>query len=72
MAREFGKEEISALSTIAFQVSSILVNARLLDSIHKKEAETQRVTEELAAARQSMISHDEVEPAAGQTSYNFV
>jgi len=35
--REFSKDEISALATIAFQVSSIVINARLLDSIREKE-----------------------------------
>lgn len=52
--RQFSKEEISALSTIAFQVSSIVVNARLLDSIREKEREAQRISAELAVARQSM------------------
>ena len=41
--REFSKDEISALSTIAFQVSSIVINARLLDSIRIKEAENHTV-----------------------------
>ena len=35
--RQFSPEEISALSTIAFQVSSLFDNARLLDSIRQKE-----------------------------------
>ena len=52
--RHFHKDEISALSTIAFQISSIVVNARLLDSIHSKEEEARRVAEQLAAARQSL------------------
>jgi phosphotransferase system enzyme I (PtsP) len=52
--RQFHKNEISALSTIAFQISSIVVNARLLDSIHTKEEEARRVAEQLAAARQSL------------------
>jgi len=39
--REFTKEEISALSTIAFQISSIVVNARLLDSIRRRDIEEQ-------------------------------
>jgi len=41
--REFSKEEISALSTIAFQVSSIVINARLLDSIRDKENGNQAI-----------------------------
>lgn len=35
--REFSDAEISALSTIAFQISSIVVNARLLDSIRQHD-----------------------------------
>ncbi|MBI1920414.1 MAG: phosphoenolpyruvate--protein phosphotransferase [Geobacter sp.] len=38
-SRAFTKEEISFLSTIAYQISSIIVNGRLLDSIRKKEEE---------------------------------
>ncbi|MDT8441990.1 MAG: phosphoenolpyruvate--protein phosphotransferase [Desulfuromonadales bacterium] len=49
-SRKFNREEISALTTIAFQVSSIVVNARLLDSVRQKELETRQVAEELAAA----------------------
>lgn len=57
--RQFSKEEISALATIAFQISSIVVNARLLDSIRQKEKETQKVSEELAAARKSLADRQE-------------
>ncbi len=53
--REFAKDEISALSTIAFQISSIVVNARLLDSIRLKEEEARQVSEQLAVARQSLV-----------------
>lgn len=48
--RRFSGEEISLLSTIAFQVSSIVVNARLLDSIHRKEVEARRYAEALRLA----------------------
>jgi len=37
--RFFTAREISALTTIANQISSIIINARLLDSIRKKEEE---------------------------------
>lgn len=37
--RVFTSKEISALTTIANQISSIVINARLLDSIRKKEEE---------------------------------
>ncbi len=56
--REFSKEEISALSAIAFQVSSIVVNARLLDSIRAKDEEARKVAEQLAAARVSLAVHE--------------
>ncbi|WP_429884751.1 phosphoenolpyruvate--protein phosphotransferase [Geoalkalibacter halelectricus] len=51
--RQFGGEEISALSTIAFQVSSIVVNARLLDSIRQKEEQANRFVRELEQTRQN-------------------
>jgi phosphotransferase system enzyme I (PtsP) len=49
-ARRFSSEDISALSTIAFQVASIVVNARLLDSIRSKEAQANRYAEALRQA----------------------
>jgi phosphotransferase system enzyme I (PtsP) len=52
--RQFSKEEISALSTIAFQITSIVVNARLLDSIHLHQEESQRVSQALAQAQQTL------------------
>ena len=36
-ARTFRQAEISTLSTIAYQISSIIINAKLLDSIREKE-----------------------------------
>ncbi|TLM64562.1 MAG: GAF domain-containing protein, partial [Deltaproteobacteria bacterium] len=56
--REFSKDEISALTAIAFQVSSIVLNARLLDSIRAKDEEARRVAEQLAAARQSLAAQE--------------
>ncbi len=65
--RQFSREEISALSTIAFQIASIVVNARLLDSIRKKEEETNRYVLELEKTRQSLAvkpdSHRETDRA---------
>jgi phosphotransferase system enzyme I (PtsP) len=52
--RQFSKEEISALSTIAFQITSIVVNARLLDSIHLHQEESQRASQALAQAQQTL------------------
>jgi len=37
--RRFTAQEISALSTIAYQISSIVINATLLDSMRRKEEE---------------------------------
>lgn len=48
--RQFSDEDISALTTIAFQVASIVVNARLLDSIRHKEAQASRYAEALRQA----------------------
>lgn len=63
--RQFRKEEISALSTIAFQISSIVVNARLLDSIRSKEEEAREVAAQLAVARQSLVAHEPPPNPAG-------
>ena len=54
--RQFSPGEISALSTIAFQVSSIVINARLLDSIRQKEEESSRFARELEKTRQTMVA----------------
>ncbi|MCK4510060.1 MAG: GAF domain-containing protein, partial [Desulfuromonadales bacterium] len=54
LPRQFSKEEISALSTIAFQITSIVVNARLLDSIRLHQEESQRVSQALAQAQQTL------------------
>ncbi|MDD5286106.1 MAG: phosphoenolpyruvate--protein phosphotransferase [Desulfuromonadaceae bacterium] len=48
VARSFGEDEISALRTITFQISSIVHNARLLDSIQHKEQERAWFEMELA------------------------
>jgi phosphotransferase system enzyme I (PtsP) len=65
--RQFNKEEISALSTIAFQITSIVVNARLLDSIRQHEEESQRVSNALTQAQQT-ISDDEQTVAPSQNT----
>ncbi|MBE0575722.1 MAG: phosphoenolpyruvate--protein phosphotransferase [Desulfuromonadales bacterium] len=58
--RQFSKEEISALSTIAFQITSIVVNARLLDSIRLHQEESQRVNNALAQAQQTLTTQGRV------------
>jgi len=45
--RVYTKTEISTLSTIAYQISSIVINAKLLDSIRTKEEERARLEGEL-------------------------
>lgn len=52
--RQFTPEEISTLSTIAFQVTSIVINARLLDSIRLKEEETFKFARELEQTRKAL------------------
>ncbi len=49
--RFFTAREISALTTIANQISSIVINARLLDSIRKKEEERAFFESELRRIR---------------------
>jgi phosphotransferase system enzyme I (PtsP) len=63
--RDFRKEEISALSTIAFQISSIVVNARLLDSIRAKEEEARQVAAQLEVARQSLAVRETAKSPTG-------
>lgn len=47
-ARNFTDDEISVLRTITFQISSIVLNAKLLDSIQTREAERIFYEQELA------------------------
>jgi phosphotransferase system enzyme I (PtsP) len=62
--RQFSKDEISALSTIAFQITSIVVNARLLDSIRQHEEESQRVSQALVQAQQTISdAEQDTEPS---------
>lgn len=64
--RNFSAEEISALSTIAFQVSSIVVNARLLDFIDQKEQEANRYAEELKITRRSLLTPEQITGGPGR------
>ena len=67
-ARQFSAEEISALSTIAFQVSSIVINARLLDSIRQKEEESNHFARELEKTRQSLLTREAPPEGGGETA----
>ena len=66
--RQFSSEEISALSTIAFQTSSIVVNARLLDSIREKEEESKRYAQELAKTRQDLRDRDKPQDSVAEVA----
>ncbi len=66
--RQFSKEEISALSTIAFQITSIVVNARLLDSVRQHQEESQRVSQALAQAQQTFAASGKTPIALPQDS----
>ncbi len=69
--RTFTKEAISTLTTIAFQISNIIINAKLLDSIHKKEQERDFFERELAKIKSIKSSAepdtDFAETAKGKT-----
>ncbi len=62
-ARRFNEDEISALRTISFQVGSIIHNARLLDSIQRKEQERAWFEQELTKAK-NVSSSDDAQSAA--------
>ena len=71
-SRQFSKEEISALSTIAFQITSIVVNARLLDSIRLHQEESQRVSEALAMAQQTITDVEQATEDSRQNTLSGV
>jgi len=62
--RSFSAREISTLSTIAFQVASIVINARLLDFIHQKEQEAQTFALALEKSRQALQTVAEPTPTS--------
>uniref|UniRef100_C6E6B6 phosphoenolpyruvate--protein phosphotransferase n=1 Tax=Geobacter sp. (strain M21) TaxID=443144 RepID=C6E6B6_GEOSM len=57
-ARTFTSQEISAVSTIAWQISSIVSNAKLLDSIRKKEEERAFYAAEVDRLRKTGVLKD--------------
>ena len=57
-ARTFTPQEISAVSTIAWQISSIVSNAKLLDSIRKKEEERAFYAAEVERLKKSGVLKD--------------
>ncbi|MFZ4437154.1 MAG: phosphoenolpyruvate--protein phosphotransferase [Syntrophales bacterium] len=54
-ARIFSEHEISAIATIAYQISSIVINAKLLDSVRSKEEERAFFERELAREQQKSV-----------------
>lgn len=64
LRREFSPEEISTLATIAFQVSSVVTNARLLDAINRQATENQRAMTHPDSLLPSSGPGQEVHPAA--------
>lgn len=67
--RQFSGEEISALSTIAFQVASIVTNARLLDSIRQKEEQADQVVRELEQTRKNLRLQEDNGARAQRNDY---
>ena len=57
-ARTFTREEISAVTTIAWQISSIVSSAKLLDSIRKKEEERAFYAAEVERLQKSGVLKD--------------
>jgi phosphotransferase system, enzyme I, PtsP len=64
-ARTFTTAEISAVSTIAWQISSIVSSAKLLDSIRKKEEERAFFAAEVERLKQDGVLKDTVRPRRG-------
>ncbi|HIJ89135.1 MAG TPA: phosphoenolpyruvate--protein phosphotransferase [Desulfuromonadales bacterium] len=63
--RHFSDDEISVLRTITFQIGSIVHNARLLDSIQRKEQERAWFEQELARTKSGSIG-ESTSPGAGK------
>jgi phosphotransferase system enzyme I (PtsP) len=70
--REFSRDEIRLLSAISAQASSIIVQARLLDSLRTKEQERKEYRRRMVAAIRKLRSYErrrvERAPRAGQKS----
>lgn len=58
--RAFTPSDISTISTIAYQISSIVINAKLLDSIRKKEDERAFFEKELEKIRTGSAREEKV------------
>src|ERR1039457_863341 len=62
--RAFSTAEISTLSTIAYQISSIVINAKLLDFISRKEEERAFFQKELELVKSTGLARGEQPPAS--------
>jgi len=60
--RSYTTTEISTLATIAYQISSIVMNARLLDSIRKKDEERASLENELKKIHGRPLPEGELPP----------
>ena len=60
--REYTVTEISTLSTIAYQISSIVINAKLLDSLRKKDEERATLEQQLRKIHDGEMPAREIYP----------
>ncbi len=63
----FSEDELATLTTIAFQVASIVVNARLLDTLHRYEMP--RPPEPLSVTEENDRARDQAIALYGTTAY---
>lgn len=71
VARSFSDEEISALRTISVQISGIIQNARLLDSIHHKEQERAWFEQELTKSKTATMEEETASATKDKQSINI-
>jgi phosphotransferase system enzyme I (PtsP) len=68
--RSYTKSEISTLSTIAYQISSIILNAKLLDSIREKDDERALLERELRNIQGSTVGTEGANILSGKKTRN--
>lgn len=71
-ARKFSDDEISVLRTITFQISSIVMNAKLLDSVQNKERERAYFEQELDRLRNGHQIAEDLTDAVEQVNSSSV
>jgi len=67
-ARHFTSEDTDALSTIAFQIAAVVVNARLLDSVQAKQIESEKYARELEETRKALVQSGHLPPEASENT----